>query len=127
MIVSPFEAMGLFQVKSFPLFHIILQFKAHAIMDFGLLVCQFPSIISCETNSGTFLMRGYSGGLIDLHVSTMKLSLICHFKFISYFAQNRQIKILLKSNLLRSCLIWANNQSTSEVSCANSCSNVDCS
>ena len=82
MIVSPFKAMGLFQVKSFPLFH--LQFEAHAIMDFGLLVCRFPSIISCETNAGTFWMRGYGGGLIDLHVSTMKLSLICHFKFILF-------------------------------------------
>ena len=77
MIVSPFQAIGLFQVKSFPLFH--LQFEAHAIMDFGLLVCQFPSIISCETNAGSFLTRGYGEGLIDLHVSTMKISLICHF------------------------------------------------
>ena len=51
---------------------------------FGLLVCRFPSIISCEPNAGTFLMGGYGGGLIDLHMSTMKLSLICHFKFILF-------------------------------------------
>ena len=51
---------------------------------FSLLVCRFPSIISCETNAGTFLTGGYGGGLIDLHMSMMKLSLIFHFKFILF-------------------------------------------
>ena len=51
---------------------------------FGLLVCRFPSIISYGTNAGTFLMGGYGGGLIDLHMDTMKLSLFCHFSFILF-------------------------------------------